>query len=119
METTPFERLRIYKETLEFIKQVYLLCKTFPKDEIYALIDQLKMSATSILINIAEGQGRLTAKDKAHFLYTARGSIYEVLAILDIAFSQNYLTQHQLEDLRNDLFHILKQLNSLISYYLK
>lgn len=119
METTPFERLRIYQETLEFVKQIYLICKKFPKEETFALIDQLKRAVTSILLNIAEGQGRLSSKDKAHFLYISRGSIYEVMAVLDVALSLGFITQDQLIKLREKLFNILKQLNSLISYYLK
>lgn len=119
METTPFERLRIYQETLEFVKFIYEICKKFPKDEIFALTDQLKRAATSILLNIAEGQGRPTSKDKAHFLYIARGSIYEVMAVLDIARSLGFITQDQLTKLREKLFNILKQLNSLITYYLR
>ena len=117
METTPFENLRIYQETLELVKLIYTLCKKFPKEELFALTDQFKRAATSILLNIAESQGRSTNKDKINFLLISRGSIYEVMAILDIAESQLFISSQEKETVRQKLFPILKQLNSLVSYY--
>lgn len=117
METTPFENLRIYRESLELTKSIYEICKNFPKEELFALTDQLKRATTSILLNIAESQGRFTNKDKINFLLTSRGSIYEVMAILDIAMSQKFISESNRNLSREKLFSILKQLNSLISYY--
>lgn len=119
MEEIPFERLRVYQGTLEFVKSIYYLCKQFSREEQFALVDQLKRAATSILLNIAESQGRATAKDKAHFLYNSRGSIYEVFSILDIALSLNFITEKEVMICREKPSVILKQLNSLISYYQK
>lgn len=116
-ETTPAEKLRIYQETLEFVKLVYKLCRKFPKEELFSLTDQLKRATSSILLNIAESQGRSTNKNKISFLMNSRGSIYEVMAILDIAESQTFISGQERESLREKLFSILKQLNSLISYY--
>ena len=116
-ETTPAEKLRIYQETLELVKLIYRLCRKFPKEELFSLTDQLKRAASSILLNIAESQGRSTNKDKISFLMNSRGSIYEVIAILDIAESQLFISSQEKETARQKLFSILKQLNSLISYY--
>ena len=117
MEKTPFESLRIYQETLEIIKLVCVLCKKFPREEMFALTDQLKRAITSILLNIAESQGRFTNKDKISFLMNSRGSIYEVMAILDIAYSQEFMNEKDKILIREKLFSILKQLNNLITYY--
>lgn len=117
MEKTPFEGLRIYQETLGLIKLIYILVKKFPREEMFALTDQLKRAITSVLLNIAESQGRSTNKDKVSFLMNSRGSIYEVMAILDVAQSQEFLSESQKLVIREKLFSILKQLNSLISYY--
>lgn len=117
MEITPFEKLRIYQESLETVKNVYLVVKKFPKEETYALSDQLRRAASSILLNIAESQGRSTTKDKINFLHTSRGSIYEVMAILDLCQSLGFISPVEKENIRGKLFSILKQLNSLITYY--
>lgn len=118
-ETTPAEKLRIYQETLELVKLIYKLCRKFPKEELFSLTDQLKRATSSILLNIAESQGRSTNKDKVNFLMNSRGSIYEVMAILDIAESQLFILTTEKGSIRERLFSVLKQLNSLISYYRK
>jgi len=56
----------------------YQLIKLLPKEENYALADQMRRAAVSIPSNIAEGQGRGTAKEFIRFLYIARGSQAEL-----------------------------------------
>lgn len=57
---------------------VYGLLKQFPKEEQYALCDQLRRAVISVPSNIAEGSGRASAKDQAHFIEMAYGSQMEV-----------------------------------------
>jgi four helix bundle protein len=63
---------------MALVKAVYALAKQFPKAEQYRLVDQLTRAAVSVPSNIAEGFGRATKKDFAHFLSQARGSLFEV-----------------------------------------
>ena len=94
---------------------VYLLSKDFPADERYALTDQLRRAAVSIPSNIAEGSGRASSKDYAHFLAIARGSLYETLTQIQIAQDLGYIDKNgALEELAAD---VGKMLTSLMKRY--
>ena len=70
---------------------VYGKLKGFPVEERFALCDQLRRAVVSIPSNIAEGYGRDTHKDFAHFLSQAKGSLYEVDTQLDVAVDLGYM----------------------------
>lgn len=65
-------------EAKGLVVTVYQLIKKFPKEENYALCDQLRRAVVSVPSNIAEGSGRTSAKDQAHFFEMAYGSLMEV-----------------------------------------
>lgn len=69
-----------------------------PPSEIYALSSQIRRAVTSITFNIAEGYGRKTLKDRIHFLYIARGSLYELEAQLITCMDLGYLKQEEMKD---------------------
>ena len=73
-----FESLRVYKAARQLVRDVYLLQNQFPKEERYALGDQVRRAATSITANLAEGSGRQSPKEKIHFIEIAFGSMTEV-----------------------------------------
>ncbi len=91
-----FEKLNVYKEALVFVDWVYSIISKWPRSEVFALADQLKRAATSIVLNIAEGSSR-TRADFKHFLSTARGSVYECIAILTLASKRKYITKTEFE----------------------
>ncbi len=119
MEKANFEKLRIYKQSLKLVNLIYKVTKKFPKSEYYALTDQLKRAVISIPLNIAEGQGRKSDKERRQFLTISRGSLYETLAIIDIADQQEYISSKTRENIREKIFNLLRQLNSLINYLSK
>lgn len=86
-----FKNLVVWQKSMELVKRVYALVRTFPVEERYALSDQLRRAVTSIPSNIAEGNGRAGNKDYAHFIAIARGSLYETLTQLEIARSLGYI----------------------------
>ncbi|QFR42541.1 four helix bundle protein [Sulfurimonas xiamenensis] len=86
-----YKDLNIWKESMDLVENVYRLVKLFPKEEIYALTDQLKRAVVSVPSNIAEGQNRNTDKEFVQFLYIALGSASEVETQLLIAKRLNYL----------------------------
>jgi four helix bundle protein len=63
---------------MELSESVYMLTKTFPKEELYGLISQLRRAGISVASNIAEGRGRATTGEFKQFLCVAQGSTYEV-----------------------------------------
>ena len=76
MECFSYRKLRVYQQVKNFVICVYELLKCFPKEENYALCDQLRRSAMSIPSNIAEGMGRCSIKEQVHFIEIAFGSFY-------------------------------------------
>ncbi|MCR4329641.1 MAG: four helix bundle protein [Candidatus Roizmanbacteria bacterium] len=79
-----FEKLVVWQESLILMRLAYALCSKLPKQEYGNLIDQLRRSATSINLNIAEGSGSENDREFGRYLYIARKSLYEVVAILKI-----------------------------------
>lgn len=73
------------------MKEVYKVVKTFPSEEKYALGDQLRRAVVSVTSNIAEGSGRQSLKDQAHFLELSYGSLMEVLSQLDVARDLDFI----------------------------
>lgn len=92
-----YKNLEAYKESKTLVKQVYALLKKFPREEQYALCDQLRRAVISVPSNIAEGSGRTSAKDQAHFLEMAFGSLMEVDCQMDIAQDLGCVSSDELE----------------------
>lgn len=95
-------QLDVYKESKALVMLVYALLKRFPKEEQYALCDQLRRAVISIPSNIAEGSGRRSSKEQVHFLEIAYGSLREVSCQMDIACDLGYINQLDLAKI-NDL----------------
>jgi len=66
-----FQDLRIWQKGIEVVKDIYILTKKFPKEELYGLTSQMRRSAISIPSNIAEGFRRYHNKEYKQFLYIA------------------------------------------------
>ena len=94
-----FRQLNVYIKAKELVARVYELLKKFPKEEQYALCDQLRRAVVSIPSNIAEGCGRETQKDQTHFLNIAYGSLMEVYSQLDVACDLGYITDNEFEQM--------------------
>ena len=70
-----YKELVAWQKGMELVRRVYALTKNFPKVEQYRLVDQLTRAAVSVPSNIAEGFGRSTNKNFAHFVAQARGEM--------------------------------------------
>ena len=114
-----FKNLDAYKEAKNLVKVVYGLIEKFPKVETYALCDQLRRAVISIPSNIAEGSGRTSAKDQAHFFEIAFGSLMEVHCQMDIAFDLGYINQTELTQVEEQVRTIAAILSGLRSHCLQ
>ena len=76
---------------------VYELLKKFPKEEQYALCDQLRRAVISVPSNIAEGLGRLSEKEQVRFIEIAYGSLLEVETQLELACDLHYISEEDLD----------------------
>lgn len=113
MDKFTFFDLRVYQESKQLVKDVYLLLEKFPKFEVYALGDQLRRAVVSVPSNIAEGSGRGSVKEKIHFIEIAYGSLTETLCQLDIAHDLNYITDDEFGVEKERISIIGKQLSGL------
>lgn len=87
-----FEDLQVYHRSIDFADSVIsLIDKIETPRKHYRLIEQLEASCTSIALNIAEGKGRFSKKEFKHFLYIARGSLYETITMLQIFKKRNWI----------------------------
>lgn len=73
-----YTELEVWIEAGKLVNIIYELSKSFPKDEVFGLTNQMRRCAVSIPSNIAEGLGRQSAKEVVHFLHISRGSLYEL-----------------------------------------
>lgn len=71
----PFENLNAWQESRKYVVEVYRLLEQFPQSERYALCDQIRRAVISVPSNIAEGSGRISYKEKIHFIEIAYGSL--------------------------------------------
>lgn len=94
-----FENLDVYNTARELVVNIYKLQNTFPKEERYALGDQIRRSAISITSNIAEGCGRNSIKEKIRFIEIAFASLTESFSQLQIAQDLGYVSEHDIEEL--------------------
>ena len=109
-----FRELDVWNKAMKLTDRVYDLVGDFPKEERYALGDQLRRAVVSIPSNIAEGFGRDTHKDFAHFLAQARGSLYEVSTQLDVAIRLGYMKPD--DEITAKMNSVSKMLRSLKSH---
>lgn len=108
-----FENLVAYQRGMDFVEHVYILLKKFPKEEQYALCDQLRRAVVSVPSNIAEGMGRYSNKEKAHFVEISYGSLMEVVCQLSIAQRLGYITKEELDGIKAEIENIAKPTSGL------
>lgn len=93
----PYKKLEVYTVGKELVLHVYELLKKFPKEEQYALCDQLRRAVISVPSNIAEGLGRLSEKEQVRFIEIAYGSLLEVETQLELACDLHYISEEDLD----------------------
>ena len=109
-----YRELIVWQKAKVLAVHVYRSTEQFPRSETYGLTSQLRRAAVSVSSNIAEGQGRLTSGEFAHFLGQARGSLLEMETQLDIALDLGYLAQNQHLPLAEEIYQVLGLLNRLL-----
>lgn len=113
MEFFGYRNLVAYEKAGEMRRRVYRLIRTFPKEEQFALCNQIRRAAVSVTSNIAEGMTRYSVKDKAHFIEIAYGSLMEVMSQLEVAEEEQYISAdefHNMECLVADTARLLSGL---------
>ena len=107
----------MYIKAQEMVRQVYKLLKNFPKEEQFAMCDQLRRASVSVTSNIAEGVNRYSVKEKAHFLEMSYSSLMEVMSQLEIANDLGYISNVDLNNIEVGVADIARLLSGLQRSY--
>jgi len=108
-----FEKLEVWQTSRKLVKDIYQITSTFPQDEKFGLISQLRRASISVSSNIAEGSTRWSRKDQSRFYEIAFGSLIEVLNQLILATDLDFLQENQLITIREKIDQIGRMLNAL------
>jgi four helix bundle protein len=112
-----YKELDAWKVSMSLVKEIYLIAKKYPKEELYALTSQTKRAAVSIPSNIAEGIGRQYKKDTLQFLHISRRSLYELETLLNVTVMVEILSDEEFQKISPLIDKSLMVLNGLINYY--
>ena len=108
-----FEKLEVWQKAIEYADQVYDVTRTFPADERFGLTSQMRRASVSVSSNVAEGSGRTSNKDFAHFVEIAYSSVMEIVSQAQIAFRQSFLTHDKRDDLYQGADELARMLSGL------
>lgn len=108
--------LECWKFAMKLVRDVYVITKRFPKDELYGLTSQIRRAAVSIPSNVAEGYGRKSRRELRKFIGNAIGSLLELETQIEIARDLNYLDANAAAGLLKDTLRLTQLLNGLRSW---
>ncbi len=111
-----FEKLEVWQKAMDLTVEIYKITNDFPKSEQFSLTDQLRRAISSVTANIAEGTGRLSHKDQAHFTTIAFASLMETMNHLLLAEKLAYIPVSTVDNLRIKIKNIAAMLSSLHRY---
>ncbi len=110
-----YRDLIAWQKGIQLVLLVYRMTHSFPRDELYGLVSQLRRAAVSVPSNTAEGQGRKSSKEFRHFLHNAIGSLMEIETQVTIAEMLGYLDKKQAADLLRRTNELGRICNGLVN----
>ncbi len=111
-----FRDLEVWKQCRDIRKMIWNYCKDFPTEEKYRLSDQMIRASRSSTACIAEGYGRYHYQENIQFCRQSRGSLYELIDHVDVAFECGYFDIQKAEDLTGKIKTAIQILNGYIRY---
>jgi len=104
---------KVYQDAKRFFKDILNVTKDFPKEFLYDLTSQLRRSALSIILNVAEGSAKKSDRDFNRYIENALGSINEVVACLEVAYESDLIKEAVFADSVKKAEEIAKQIGGL------
>jgi four helix bundle protein len=114
-ETFVFHKLKVWHLAKDLVKDIYKVTQNFPAEEKFGLVSQINRAAISIVSNLAEGSGRISRKDQAHFTQLAYGSLMEVACQLEITCDLGFIKEEELLALHRTIKNVAEKLSALRS----
>jgi len=115
MSNSAFRDSIAWQKSMTLSTSIYAATKSFPKEEVFGLTNQLRRASVSIPSNIAEGKGRLSTGEFIQFLGIARGSTLEVQTQLEIAMRLGYGNEQELQAVEALSIEVLRILNASLT----
>ena len=109
--------LLVWQKSMELVTNVYVATRSFPKDEIFGIVSQMRRAAISIPSNISEGYGRLYEKETVKFLSNALGSATELETQMIISKNLSFLPVEEAAVLIMNIQEIIRMLSALIKTF--
>lgn len=108
-----FEKLEVGQDARGINRAIYRLTKKLPRQELFAMTSQIRRASISVSSNIAEGSGRNSDRDFAHFLEQSYGSLMEVASMFCPALDESYLAENDLDPLFDEIEKPVKRIAAL------
>ena len=108
-------KLDVFKISKEFVLSCYKETRSFPSEERFSMIQQIRRAALSVHLNVAEGCSRKSATERKRFYEIARGSVIEIDTAFDIAFNLGYTSKEKLAALGILLIRCFQLVSKMIS----
>lgn len=108
-----YTKYEVWQDSIKLCRLIYSSTLSFPTDEKFGIVLQMRRASVSIASNIAEGASRASEKDFARFIEIAIGSSYELSTQTLISKELGFLTENDFEKINSSLISISKQLNGL------
>ena len=91
-----FEKLEVWKFSIDFAKKIYEITESFPDIEKFGLVSQIRRAVVSVSSNLAEGSAKQSLKDQARFTEMAFGSLMEILNQIILSFKLKFIKENSL-----------------------
>ena len=117
-KTKTFKELIVWQKSHKLVLEIYKGTKVFPKEEVYALTNQIRRASVSIAANIAEGYKKKTKASKLNFLNISEGSLEEVKYYIILSKDLEFITEkefYQLEGITEEVGRLISGYSSAIS----
>ncbi len=108
-------KLEVFHAARLLVIECYRITKSFPQEEKFSLVQQIRRAVVSVLLNIAEGCSRNTLAERNRFFVISRGSLIELDTAFDLAYELHYCSEHELEKLGSMIIQTFKLLCGLIN----
>jgi four helix bundle protein len=107
-------KLDVFRFSQELVLECYRITKTFPVDERFAMVQQIRRAALSVHLNISEGCSRKSKRERSRYYEVARGSVIEIDSAIGIAHKLSYLSPDELKLLGGLIVKNFKILSGMI-----
>ncbi len=110
------KKLDVYQFTLKLVNNVYEITRTFPVEERYLIVNQMRRAAISVCSNLAEGAARKSKQEKRRFFEISRSSLVEIDTQFEISLILGYAKNEELKELNGYVESVFRMLSKMISY---